>query len=133
MIMERLKKFKKNLKRSISTVSAFFISHQSQFLFLLVLLVVLDFLSKMPYLNLLLGRTFNFVLLLFVLIFLFRFSGRFLIKAALVLLCFCLFLLILKNQRWAGEVAILVYGLLLTGLIYEFIVFLKEEKSEKEA
>jgi len=117
----------------ISAFSDFFTSHQPQLLFLLILFVVLNFLSELPYLNLILGKTFIFFLLWLVSIFLFKLSGRFSIKAALVLLCFCPFLLILKKEKLAEEIGNLVYGLLLTGVIQELITYLREEKSEKKA
>lgn len=124
---------RKRCYRFILAFSDFFTSHQSQFLFLLILFVVLNFLSELPYLNLILGKTFIFILLWLVSIFLFKLSGRFSIKVALALLCFSQLLLILKKEKWAEEMANLFYGLLLIGVIQEFIDHLREEKSEEKA
>lgn len=109
-------------------IKKFFISHQPQFLFLLILFVILNFLSELPYFSLVVDRIFIFFLLWLVSIFLFKLSGQFSIKMALVLLCFCPFLLILKKEDWIREIGNLAYGFLLVGVIQEFIVYLREEK-----
>jgi len=113
-------------------IKKLFISHQPQLLFLLILSVVLNFLSGLPYLNLVFRQTFNLVLLWLLSIFLFKLSGRFSIKIALVFLCFCPLLLILKQEKLAEEAGNAVYGFLLIGVIQEFISYLREEKSEEK-
>ena len=115
-VMKRLKKL--------------FVSHQPQFLFLLILFMILNFLSAWPYLNLVLSQVFIFAILWLVSIFLFKFSGRFSIKVALVLLCFCLFSLILKEEKWTEGIGNLVYGLLLVGTIQESVVYFLSVKKK---
>lgn len=104
----------------------FFVSHQPQFLFLLILFMVLNFLSAWPYFNLILSQTFIFAILWFMSIFLFKFSGWVSIKVALILFCSCPLLLILKQEKLVEEIGNLIYGLLLLGAIQEFIVHLRK-------
>lgn len=128
-----MRRLKRGLKHLRSTTLSFFASYQPQLLFLLILFIILNFLSGLPYLNLVLSKTFIFLLLWLISIFLFKLSGQSSIKVALVLLCFCPLLLILKQEKLAEEIGNLVYGLLLIGVIQELITYLREEKSEKKA
>lgn len=109
-----------------------FISHQSQFLFLLILFTLLNFLSGLPFFNLIFNKAVIFVLLGLASIFLFKLSSRFFIKSGLILLCFCPFLVIIKRENLVEGIGNLIYGLLLIGIIQKFITYLREEKSEKK-
>lgn len=112
-------------EKTMKRLKYFFISHQLQFFFLLTLFIILSFLSQLPYFNLILGKIFTLFIFWLAVIFLFKLSGRFSIKTGLIILCFCPFLLILKQENLAEEMGNLVYGLLLVGTIQEFAAYLK--------
>ena len=116
-----------------ASLSVFIASYKNKLILLMVFLFTLFFLSSLPYFNLFLNKTTAIFIVWVLAVFLLNLSGRFSIKVALILLCFCPLLLITQRPGLAKETGDLVYGLLLIGVIQEFVGYLREGKSEKEA
>lgn len=111
-------------------LKAFFISHQPQFLLLLVFFVFLYFSSELPYLGLVLDKKVIFYLLWIIIIFVFKVSGRFSIKAALAFFLFCLPLLMLKREKSAEGVGNLATEFLWVGVIQELAGLLRGKEAK---
>lgn len=110
-------------------VRIFFQSHQWQFIVLIICFIFLDALSGLSYFNVILSRGVLFEFLGFISIFLFNLSAKFLIKSSLFLFLICCFtLVIFGNGKEVKQLAVLIYGLLMVGMVKEFFGYLKEKK-----
>lgn len=133
MVLARLGKLKSALSANIKRFQRYFNQNQFKFIVLGIAFFVLSFLSTLPYLNLIINKTAALFIVWVLAVFLLKLSGKVSVVGVLVLLGLCPVFLIYENEYWAEEAANLAFGLLVIGVMQEFVKFLREEKRAKAA
>lgn len=108
----------------------FFISHQPQFLLLLILIVLSDLIPQIPYINKLISFWEVLFSLWVISIIIFKLSDRASAVASVILMTMALFFSVFKKEDTAEMLGIFVYFLLLIIFGQSFWQYLKEIKSD---
>ena len=110
----------------------FWLQHQPQFLLLFMLIVLVNFLSQIPYFNIFLSPRVMLILFWIISVMLFRLTGKTSIVVSLILLVFAPIFLIFNREDVAEQIGNLVYFLLLTGFIQDFTWYIIKVKQRNK-
>ena len=122
----------KKIKNIYLKFKDFFISHQPQFLLLLILIVLSDLIPQIPYINKLISFWEVLFSLWVISVIIFKLSDRASAVASVILMTMALFLLILKKEDTIEIIGNLIYFLLLIIFGQSFWQYLKEVKTTRK-
>ncbi len=119
---------KKTITNIFSNSKSYFVSHQAQFLLILILFILSNYISEVPYLNLLATFWVRMGLLWIISVTILKLKIRVSLIASLILAAVIIFLSILKEKEVTELLGNILYFLLLTIFIQCFWRYLKEIK-----
>ncbi len=119
---------KKTITNIFSNSKNYFVSHQAQFLLILILFILSNYISEVPYLNLLATFWVRMGLLWIISVTILKLKIRVSLIASLILAAVIIFLSILKEKEVTELLGNILYFLLLTIFIQCFWRYLKEIK-----
>lgn len=119
-------------KTLYSKSRTYFSLHEPQLLFIFVMGLLINFLSKLPYFNIFLSPLVSLIFIWIMAVILLRLSADVSFLVSLVLLFITPVISIFRNDSMAEQVGNIVYFLLLIGFIQTFPAYLKTLKSRND-
>lgn len=123
-----MKRFNKFLLRS----KKYFITHQSHFLFLLIMGFVIYFFSTLPYFNIIFFPEGSIMLFIILSIIILSLNEKTVFYSALFLLLLIPIFLVIKNNFLAEKTGNIAYFILIIGFIQSFGKYFKKIKDESK-
>lgn len=117
---------------SFLKLKKYFLLHNPHFLLIFVIIVLINFLSKLPYFNIFLSPWVSLIFIWVLAVIILRLRAGASFFASLVLMLIAPVFFILKNDLVAEQLGNIVYFLLLIGFIQTFFAYLKTLKSRND-